>query len=174
MSTAGLCKWFIIFTIKCMCHLCSCVTFQLLVSSHALLVYAKEPGLAPVRAGIHHSPAALDFGFALISRLDSLSLTLCWAGHQLSLVNLLLNVWHSGKSATNLAHAFTGTPVLLLFQLKNQNLPLCVRRISWSCHGHWKLTSHPRVLENTKNSVNSLFLEHCSLSLHHHFLLKAL
>lgn len=42
-------------------HLCSCVTFQLSVYSHAFLVYTKEPALVPVRVAIRRSPAILAF-----------------------------------------------------------------------------------------------------------------
>lgn len=44
VSLGSLCKGFIIFTIKCMCHFCSCITFQFLVFSHAFLFNTKEPG----------------------------------------------------------------------------------------------------------------------------------
>lgn len=66
VSPGSLCKWFTVFTMKRMCHLCSRVAFQLSLSSCAFLVYAKEPVLVPVRVAIHRSPATLGFGFVLV------------------------------------------------------------------------------------------------------------
>ena len=125
MSPGSLCKWFIIFTIKCMCHLRSRVTFQLLVSSRAFLVYAEESVLVHVRAAIHCSPAILRLWFCFV-RWTRLS------GHGTVRLDTSFRLSTSFSMCGSLGKVpptlltFTGTPLLLLFQLQSQSLLLCI------------------------------------------------
>lgn len=81
-------------------------------------------------------------------------------------------MWQFGECPTVIAHVFTGTSLFPLYQLQSQSLLLCMYLIcciSCHCHRSWKPTTHARVLGKAKNSVNFLFLKHCSLHLYHLF-----